>query len=347
MRELDKSASAADDEEWDAFVAAHPDGHHEQSSAFARSRSACGFLCDRVIVREGGLIVGGCQILSQRTPLGIMALALRSPLSIDDNPSYLGQVMTEIDAVAKRRPYSCVRVELLPTQIASHRALEAAQFRSSAAWFGTRPSLVIPLSQSDEEVLSRMKPKGRYNLRVAQRAGLIVRMGDVADIGDFFSLHEATASFQGFPTFPRSYFDYVWRMFGEAGKASLFLAHHGDKPIAAIFNTIVGNRMYYGWGGMNRDPDQRKLMANYLLHYAAVGWARKRGCTHYDLVGVTDFKEKLAREEIQWPLAQWKFYGPIREIRYRLMNLTWSVPALRRSVDAVARRAGLRAPIPY
>lgn len=339
--------SDASDDEWDAFVAAHPDGHHEQSSWYGKSRADWGFRCDRVVVREGGRIVGGLQALAQPTPVGTLALVLRAPLAVADNPHVLARVIEELDRLAKRRSYASVRVETFPTQIAARAALEGGGFRSSAAWHGERHSIQIPLTLSDKELLARMKPKGRYNVRVAERAGVTIRTGEASSLGEFFELHRTTASHQGFPVFPRVYFDYVWRLFGTSKKAQLFLAYHGGKPVTAIFNTIVGGRLYYGWGGMSRDPEHRKLMANYLLHFFAMGWAREHGCTHYDLVGVTEFKEKLARDEIQWPLPQCKFYGPLRALHSVLKETAWSTLFLRRNVDRVARRLGLRRQMPY
>jgi lipid II:glycine glycyltransferase (peptidoglycan interpeptide bridge formation enzyme) len=337
----------ADDDEWDAFIAHHPDGHHEQSSGFARSRAAWGFQCDRIVVRSGGRIVGGLQALARRSPIGTQALILRGPLASDDDPLVLDKVVDSLERLAKQRSYASVRVETFPTQEASRSALERGGFYSSSAWHGTRPSILVPLEVSDKELLARMKPKGRYNVRVAERAGVTVCKGDAESVDDFVALHQATASYQGFPTFPREYFNYVWRVFSPAGRVQLFLAYHLGKPVAAIFNTVVGVRLYYGWGGMDRNPERRKLMANYLLHFCAMGWAREHGCTHYDLVGVTEFKEKLGRDEIQWPLPQRRYFGPWRALHRSLTELTWSIPELRTATKTIAHRVQPTRPMPY
>ena len=199
----------ASDAEWDAFVAAHPDGHHEQSSRFAKSRVEWGFRCDRVIVRDGVRIVGGLQALAQRSPMGTLALVLRAPLAVDENPSVLKRVAEELDRLAKDRSYASIRVETFPTQAASRSALADRGFRSGKEWFGQRPSVLIPLAFSDTELLARMKPKGRYNIRVAERAGVAVRSADASSLDEFLELHMATSAHQGFPTFPREYFSFV------------------------------------------------------------------------------------------------------------------------------------------
>ena len=335
------------DDEWDAFVAAHPEGHHEQLSRYARSRAAWGFRCDRIVLHEGSRIVGGLQALVRRSPVGRLAVVLRAPLAIDNNPDVLARVAEELDRLARRRSYAWVRVETFPNHAAT-AALERLGFRSSGEWFGRfgkRDSLLVPLSQGDNELLARMKPKGRYNVRVAQRSGVTVHAGDGSSLTEFFELYRMTSSYQGFPAFPREYFEYVLRVLGPSKRAQVFLAYHDGKPVAGIFNTIVGARSYYGWGGMSRDPEHRKLMANYLIHFTAMAWAREHGCTHYDLVGVSAFKEKLGGDQITWPLPQHKFYGLFRTLRRRITGLAWSEPRLRRVVQMVARR--LYPPMPY
>jgi lipid II:glycine glycyltransferase (peptidoglycan interpeptide bridge formation enzyme) len=346
MIEQSRTADTSD-EEWDEFVAAHPDGHHEQSSAHGRSRTNFGFQVGRVVVRHGGRIAGGMQFLTQRTLAGTLALVLRAPLAADNDALLLALVIEEFDRLAERASIASIRVELLPTQSATLAALENQGFHQSAAWFGERRSLAIPLALGDTELLQRMKPKGRYNIRVAERSGVTVHRADATALDNFYALHLSTAFHQGFPVFPREYFDHVWRMFGATGRAQLFLACHREKPIAAILNTIAGGRMYYGWGGMDRDPAHRKLMANYLLHFGAMQWARVHGCTHYDLVGVTEFKEKLGRDEIRWPLPLRKHYGATGGLRKAITEFFWSNTAMRRTIDAIARRTKLRPRLPY
>ena len=58
----------AGDQEWDEFLRAHPEGHHEQSGAYGRERKSWGFACDRVAVREGGRLVGGAMALPRSSP---------------------------------------------------------------------------------------------------------------------------------------------------------------------------------------------------------------------------------------------------------------------------------------
>jgi peptidoglycan pentaglycine glycine transferase (the first glycine) len=341
------SAGDASDEEWDVFVGNHPNGHHEQSSQYAKNREEYGMRCDRIAIRDGTRIVGGFQVLVQSTPIGKLAVILRGPLAEDESPAILEYAVQQLDRLAQLRSYASVRVDTFPTQQASIQALESAAYTASDAWHGTMQSLAVPVSYSNEELISRMKPNGRRDVRAAERAGVIVRCGEETSIDDFLALHEATAVHQGFPVFKREYFEHIWKFFGSQRRAPLFLAYHGDTPVAAILNLVVGGRLYYTWGGMDRSDSARKLNSSCLLHLFAMNWARDHGCSHYDLSGVSGFKEKLGRDEICWPLPRRKFFGPMRNLRHAMTDFSWSSPTAQRWVNVVAYRLRLRQRMPY
>lgn len=337
----------ASDAEWDAFLAAHRGGHHEQTSEYGRLRSRFGYQCDRVVVRDAGRIIAGVQALAQATPLGRYAIVHRGPLAINDDPHVLRQVVSALEELARQRSYVSLRIDTFPTQVAVREALEERGFSPDGSWESKTSSVVIPLSYTDDEILGRMKPKGRYNLRVAQRAGVEVVPGDASAIDDFYELYRRSAIHSGFATFPRTYFDYLWQLFGRANRVRHFVAYCNWHPIAAIMNSVVNGHMLYCWGGIHRGVRERKMMANYLLHHQAMRWARDHGCSHYDLVGVTQFKKQLGCEVIQSPLPLRKFYGLGAPIRRMLMQKTWTNSMLRRGTMKTLNHMGLRQRMPW
>lgn len=340
-------APNTEENEWDAFLASHPGAHHEQSSRFGSNRELYGYRCERVVLRGQKKIIGGAQIMVQATPVGRLGMILRGPLAVNDDPATMAATVAKIDELARQRGYASLRVETFPTQAAARRALEDAGFAAGTAWFGRRPSQTVLLECSDELLLAQMKAKGRYNTRLASRNGVTIEVGDTASLADFYHLHQMTAAHQGFPVFPKAYYEYLWRVFGPRRLVQHFLAYHHGKPVAAIFNALVDGRMYYCAGGLHRGPAERRLMANYLLHFQAMGWARDHGCSHYDLVGVTPFKEKIAPELIHWPLPLRKYYGPGRLLRRHLTTVAWEKATLRRGVERIAAKLGLKQPMPW
>jgi peptidoglycan pentaglycine glycine transferase (the first glycine) len=333
-------------DEWDAFVASHPEGYQEQTSGYAEHRAQYGFECDRVIIREGGGIIGGAQVLVQPTPLGRHARVLRAPLAVDND--VLRKVIEQLEELAIEKSYVSMRVDTFPNQWAARTALDHAGFHPSSAWFGERPSCVVPLRYSDDELLSRVRQrKARYNIRLAQREGVEVRLEDGECIGDFYTLRSMSVEHNGHLIFPQSYYQYIWNLFRPSKRVQLLVAHHDGEPLATLFNAMIGDRMYLIWLGTNRDEELKKLKAGYLLHYEALVHARNAGCTLCDFIGVSDFKKRISRDEIQWPLPQWKFFGAFRSMWRQLLETAWSRPRIRYQVNKMARFAGLRPSMPY
>jgi lipid II:glycine glycyltransferase (peptidoglycan interpeptide bridge formation enzyme) len=312
---------------------------------YARLRAESGFHSDRLVAREDGRIVGGLQVLARGSPVGTFAYLQRAPLSLDSRADVLNCLLDEFDRLARRNSYVSVCASTFPTQQAARTALERIGFEPSSAWFVKERSFLIPLSRGDDEILARMKQKSRYNVRLAQRSGVDITPGDLTSIGEFYDLHRLSGNYKNFPIFPQSYFEYLLRMYGNAGRMKIFVARHAGKAIAAILNFAVGGHSYYGWGGMSREPEHKKLMANYLLHFTGMRWARDLGCSGYDLVGVSDFKERMGGEEIHWSLPQRKFYGLWRGVRRKAAEATWTKPFLRSCVNRLRRR--LYGPMPY
>jgi lipid II:glycine glycyltransferase (peptidoglycan interpeptide bridge formation enzyme) len=339
------SAGDASDDEWDRFLAAHPDGHHEQSSAHARQRAAAGFRADRVVLWEGGRVVGGFQALARRSPVGTLAVVRRAPLAEGDRPELLERLASELERLARRRSFVAVRVDTFPTQVAANSALERVGYRFTEQWHGNHDTRLLPLALDDEQLLARMKPKGRAAARGARRAGVTVTVGGEQGLADFFELYRMTASYHGFPHFPLAYFQSLWRLFGPVHRAQHFVAYQGGKAVAAICNCVAGGRLYYGWTGTARDPEHRKLKANFLLQLEAMIWGRDHGYTLYDLGGTAQFKDQLGGDQVVEPLPLRKSYGRLRRLRDGLADLSWSIPTLRRGVEIVAHR--LYKPLPF
>ena len=334
--------------EWDAFVAAHPEGYHEQTSPYAAHRRDHGFIVDRAEVREGGTIIGGAQVLVQRTPLGKCARVYRAPLAKDNDPAILANVVHELDVLARRNGYVSLRVDTFPNQQHARRALREAGFTESRAWSGSSRSSTVSLEFSDDELLQRLPAKkSRYNVRYAERQGVEVREGTRADVDAFIALREMSVAHNGYQIFPAGFYRSIWDLFAPSRRLHLLIAHRGAQALAALVNLRMDERMYLVWIGTHRGEEERKLMAGYLLHYRAFVHARDAGCTMCDFLGTSEFKAKLTDETIEWDPPQRKFYGLLRGARARLMEFAWTRARLRRATNTVAHRLGLRPAMPY
>lgn len=335
------------DAEWDAFVASHPEGYHEQTSMYGRIRERYGFACDRVIVRDGERIVGGAQLLSQTTPIGRYSRILRAPLAVDHDQEVLAEALRLLDEWAKKNRCVCVRVDTLPTQSAVRDALNAARFKPSMAWDGARKSYVIPIGNTDDETFAAMRQKTRYNMRLARRSGVEMQREDGSAIPDFYAMYLKTAEHQKFVPFPCEYFEQLWRLFAQSERAMLTFAHNRHGPLAGLLSVIVGNRVYASWMGVDRSRQEKNLQVAGLLFFVAARWGRECGCDLVDLQDDQPYKKMFANDQIQWPMPLRKYYGRARHLRRWFSEGTWRVPVARRRVKSFAHRLGLQPRMPY
>lgn len=171
---------------------------------------------------------------------------------------------------------------------------------------------VIDISKNDDDILAAMKPKTRYNARLAERKGVTVLPIDDEDI--LFDLLSETAKRQkGYNTHPKQYYTKLIKDLAKNDVAKIFVAYDKDlNPISAILVSFFGEVATYLHGGFS--DKHRNLMAPFLCHLTAISYAKKRGCKYYDMwgvaetddpndpwAGITRFKQGFGGEKIIFP----------------------------------------------
>lgn len=145
-------------------------------------------------------------------------------------------------------------------------------------------TLLIDLQPETADILRSMKPKGRYNIRVSQRHGVVTEFTtDAQAIPLFYDLFWATVERQQFFGEPYGFFINLCQTLFAADMAEIGLARWRGEILAAILLVYWGDRATYLYGG--RNPDYAHVMATYGLHWAGMQRARIRGCTVYDFYG--------------------------------------------------------------
>jgi peptidoglycan pentaglycine glycine transferase (the first glycine) len=154
-----------------------------------------------------------------------------------------------------------------------------------------RNTVMVDLSASEEDILMRMKQKTRYNVRLAEKKGVTVRVGSVDDLGMVYKMYAETSVRDGFVIRDEEYYMTVWKLFMSAAisgqpSAVPLIAEVDGEAVAAIFLFMFAGRGYYVYG-MSRDKHREK-MPTYLLQWAAMKHAKAHGCLTYDLWGAPD-----------------------------------------------------------
>jgi lipid II:glycine glycyltransferase (peptidoglycan interpeptide bridge formation enzyme) len=176
-----------------------------------------------------------------------------------------------------------------------------------------RNTITIDLAQTTEEMLSKMHPKGRYNIKLATKKE--VQIKESSNIDDFFAILKTTAERDKFAINPKEHYEKFLQILGKNNKAKLFMAYHNSQPIAGALCAYFKKTAIYYYGASSNQ--HRNLMAPYLLQWTAIQDAKNNNYKFYDLLGIADpknpndpllgvtyFKQKFGGKHLQWPASR-------------------------------------------
>ena len=142
---------------------------------------------------------------------------------------------------------------------------------------------IIDLTKSEEELLKNMHPKTRYNIRLAQKKGVVVKeMSDDAGFEIFAKLYFETCRRQKYFGHTKTYHQIIWNSLKNK-IAHLLIAYYQDLPLAAYELFYFKKRLYYPYGGSS--TAYRNFMATNLLMWEAIKFGKKLGAEKFDLWG--------------------------------------------------------------
>ncbi len=244
-------------------------------------------------------------IIKHNLPFGLSWLEVpRGPLFGDDKS--LKEILSVIKKKARHEKAIFIRLSSY-----SKIMIHDSKIMNASADHHPEDSLVIDLKQEEADILKQMKPKGRYNIKVARKHE--VRVEPAVDVEDFYNLLKKTSNRDGFNIHSKSYYENMLDVFGD--NIQLLIATYQDEVIAGGFFVYLDDWGIYYYGAS--DNKHRNLMAPYLLQWEAILEAKERGCKYYDFLGiapentknhpwkgVTDFKKKFGGEVVHYPKAK-------------------------------------------
>lgn len=202
-------------------------------------------------------------------------------------------------------------------------------------------SIYVNLALSEDELLANMHEKARYNIRLAQKKGVVVKEeNSTQSLEGFITILEETEKRQGFYSHNSNYYRNLWKHLHGSQMAYLLNAYVDSKIAASIMLFRFKDFLYYPYGGS--DYEYRQYMAPQLLHFEAMKLGKKLGCKTYDLWGsylksptendpwwgFYRLKSGLGGKEISFPdsidIPLSPLYSPLMladELRWKLLRL--------------------------
>jgi lipid II:glycine glycyltransferase (peptidoglycan interpeptide bridge formation enzyme) len=337
-------ASPAD--AWDAALAAWPRAHLLQSHGWGAVQAATGWRVHRMRVAAGaGRMLPVTALSAPALPGAPPRVHVpRGPACDPEDGDAWEAVLEALDDLAGR--LGAVAVTLEPSAWAED--VPGLVARLGPGWDPVPPvqpshTAVVDLAGDEAAVLGRMRPKGRYNVRLAERRGVVaVTVDDVPlAAARLAGLCAATERRQGI-VLPSS--GHLRLVLTALPGARVHLATVDGEPVAGALVVPFAAEAIYLYGGSTGRHRDRQPSA--LVHFHAMRAAIEAGCTRYDLWGIPpdadpghpwhglrQFKLSLGGRE-RVAAGAW---------RRRCRPLAWRAVAAAETARLAARRARRRA----
>lgn len=301
-------------EHWNETLAQLPRPHLLQTQEWAQAKAAFGWEAFHRTWEDGkGQVRAAAQILKRsitipKTGRNVCMLYVPKGPTLQNwgDAALRAEVLAGLREFAREQGAFVIKIDPdvalgygVPGEDGAREAPEGLTFRREmmkAGWHYSNEQVQMPntqlieLGSSEDELLAAMKQKTRYNVRLAERKGVQVRVGDPDDFAKLYAMYAETSVRDGFVIRSEEYYRTVWETFHAAGMLKPLVAEVEGEAVAGLMLFIYREQAWYIYG-MSRSL-HREWMPNYLLQWEAIKQSKAAGCEIYDLWGAPDeFKE--------------------------------------------------------
>jgi peptidoglycan pentaglycine glycine transferase (the first glycine) len=303
-------------DEWENLVKHNPASGYMQSFLWTDFLRTLGWETYKIGLFENNKIIGGAIIgkYSHFKKYNLLAIPEGPVLPYDkpETESLFHTLISEIDTVAdltgkKRTSHLTIEPKL------TRKPPYFSRFRKAP--FDQQPirTIMLNLHLSEAELLQQMKPKGRYNIKIAQKHDVNVIESDLQlGLADFLSLYRRLSERNSFMRKDDGYFVSLINIFKKSGLLHLYFGKFHDTILAAALVLYFGNTATYLFGASSELYPE--VMAAYLLQWEIIRQFKLKGLSWYDLYslapgnnpqahpwwGYTVFKRKFGGNQIDY-----------------------------------------------
>jgi lipid II:glycine glycyltransferase (peptidoglycan interpeptide bridge formation enzyme) len=311
---------------WADALEAQPEAHLLQSAAWGAFKAHYGWTPERWAWRDSsGAPRASAQVLRRWGPgrrrWTSILYCPRGPTMDWGDAFVVRSVLRDLAGWAAGTRTTMIKIE--PDVVhspATEGLLRQGGWQPSANPVQFNNTMILDLRRGDDELLAAMKSKTRYNIRLAEKRGVVVRPGDSArDFETLYDLYVETSVRDRFVIRPKEYYLRAWGEFFGLGLARPFLAEVEGRVVAGLIAFRFGRRAWYLYGMSS--AVHREAMPNHALQWAAIRWARDAGCETYDLWGAPETADP---SDPLWGLYRFKEGFGARHVR---LIGSWDHPA--------------------
>ncbi len=220
--------------------------------------------------------------------------------------NYIEKIKNYLIWIARNENFDFIRVApVLENTSKNQKIFKDLGFKTAPIYMHAETIWLLPLNQSEEELLKQMRKTTRYLIKKAQREHVVVEIRtDKKAVDDFYRIYQETAKREKFIPFSKDFIQKEFDAFQKTGDV-IFLfgkiknALNNQPPtinqiLASALILFTKSTAFYHQGASLHT----KIPVSYLLQWEAIREAKRRGCRFYNFWGIYD--EKSGRTPKSW-----------------------------------------------
>ncbi len=190
-------------------------------------------------------------------------------------------------------------IQIEPNEIAEKKSGIDKKLKNSFHPLFTRYTFILDLTKSEEELLSGMHQKTRYNIRIAEKKNVKVEIDNTdKTFKDYLKLTEQTTKRQKFYSHNKTYHKLLWETLGNKSnnkfnpnklQAHLLKASYNNKILTTYILFTFKDKLYYPYGASS--DEHRESMASTGAMWGAIKFGKSLGLRSFDMWGAANVPE--------------------------------------------------------
>ena len=292
-----RRADDTDRPAWDAFVAARPEADLLQTWAWGECTALAGEPPARLLLDDDGEIRGIAQALMRPAGFGRqVAYVAHGPVwdrSAHDADRLFAWLLQGLRTLARKERALVVKLD------PRAELGDDTDIAALAKTHGLRPApdlqapttRIIELLRGEDQPDASWHADARRLSRRADREGTTVTISREPDPAELAVLHELLTETAQRGDFRVRSPEFLERLASELSASSgwyLGIARVAETPIAAMAFPRIGNRAYYLYGALHRDPDYKHHYGAHAVMATILRTLAADGCSTVDMWGVVE-----------------------------------------------------------
>lgn len=284
-------------QEYEEFTANHPNGCFMQSIHWADVKA--GWQSEAIMVKDdSGKIKGTALILIKKIAVinSSFLYCPHGPVCDYNDIETMRELLDAIGEIAEK--YNAYQLKIDPC-ITENDKLEIDAFKSLGFTYKENAPELSTIQarnnymlffngRSKDELFAAFHKKWRYNIRVAEKHGVVCKVCGKEALDDFYPLMVETGKRDGFCIRKRSYFEKMMDSLGESCR--LYICYLSGVPLSGAICVRYAGKSCYVYGAST--IRLRNVMPNYLMQWNMICDAVDSGCIVHDFQGIPFYTDE-------------------------------------------------------